>query len=133
MNSNISKWLNSLIDLKPSVFQGLGTAEAIYHPENAPRPVYARLKITLEPARVLEFNAAMISHPLFEQFSQGIINGVLDVLLAESKYPPFLVKITVVEIGVDEVCSTENAFRMASRKATKKILIEIADANKQEQ
>ncbi len=91
-------------------------------------PNYAYIEVIAEPSDDLRVDVE-ISEEKFklrgcEDYIKQAVYGLLDVLCTDRRYAVLNIRLRIIDIKVHEIDSRGLAFRMAGRKAARKILEE---------
>lgn len=88
-----------------------------------PRSEFARVEMRFLPASAFVAKFDQLPDSLaVRRFAKHAVFGVLDVLLTQERHPMTGLELVVRAIDVDEVRSTELAFRLAGRHAARQAL-----------
>lgn len=87
------------------------------------RPAYAWVRLRLEPAESLSFDAGRVAALTEPELLEGIRLGAVDTLIAPPSSVALLqTRITVVSLAVHRVESNPLAFRFAAREAVRQAI-----------
>lgn len=123
MKNYLELWWKDLLSLPQITLASAVTVIGFHEHHFGARQQQATVVVELHPAESLSVNLGQYEFNIEHcELAEATVMGILDVLLTSGMLPMKSVVIKIIELQIDPVLATANAFRMAGRDAALKVV-----------
>jgi hypothetical protein len=123
MKNYLQLWCKDLLSLPQTTLASAVTVSGFHKHHFGARQQQATVVVELCPAKCLSVNLGQYQFNVeHSELAEATVMGIIDVLLTSGMLPIGNVLIKVIELQIDPLLATANAFRMAGRDAARKAI-----------